>query len=154
MYAQQQRFPTVAGVPLAQGERVLYFQQADLGSTRIVFVILGILFLIIVVGLYCFYRVIVFDSKEEHFYVITNYRVFTVNKKGRVMKQIEVAKIWRVKQVVGGKDNRFEVSAGVINDEISFRASEIPDFTKLKPVLNAIRDPDAVAQLPGVPFPN
>lgn len=68
------------------------------------------------------------------------------------MRVIDVPKIWQVKRLVGGR-NQIEVSAGVINDEVTFRAHEKQDMATLERLFAALRDPSSSISLPDAPFP-
>ncbi|MFO0668675.1 MAG: hypothetical protein U0235_03460 [Polyangiaceae bacterium] len=142
---------TVVGAPLEAGERVIYFHRADLTSARVLYVIVGLIFLPIVVGLYFFYRAIAFASNEDHYYVITDRRLFTADLRGRVRRQYRLAQVAKVRHRMQPGNQRYEVQGpGGFADTITFRTSEKHDAARLEKVLRNLQDPDVLASLPSV----
>lgn len=142
--------PTVAKASLMQGERVLYFWKPDLGMARVWYFIGGLVLLPVLVGIYLLYVGVAFEEKANHYWVVTNMRLFTVNARGKVLEQIANAEITNLVHRVGAGKNALIVEAHPRS--IMFRIDERHDLARLKPLLQSLRNPTALQQLPSVPF--
>lgn len=149
-YRAPSAVPTVARVPLFPGERVLYFLKPNQGATRLVYFAAGILLMPILLGFYLIYVGIAFEEKQEHYYVITTQRVFTVNAKGGVLTTVPNAGITNLTHRMGNGTNTLSVSAG--NTFIQFRRQEGHDMARVKEMLSLLKNPAYLAQAPDVPF--
>lgn len=142
--------PSVARVPLMPGERVLYFRKPDLGMARIWYFLGGIVLLPVLVGVYLLYVGICFEEKANHYWVVTNMRIFTVNARGKILEQIGVPEITDLVHRVGAGTNSLIVHSQ--RQFIMFRMQEQHDIPRLKPLLGNLKNPHFVQQAPAVPF--
>lgn len=142
--------PTVARVPLMPGERVLYFRKPDQGMARIWYFIGGLVLLPVLLGIYLFYVGICFEEKENHYWVVTNLRVFTVNARGKILEQIGVPEITNLVHRVGAGTNSLILHSQ--RQFISFRMQEQHDIPRLKPLLENLRNPHFLQQAPQAAF--
>jgi hypothetical protein len=74
--------PTVCGVQLQPGERVIYFHKPSYTGDKVAMWILGVMFLIVVVGLVFIYLAVTTESRNPKAQIITNQRVIEVSGKG------------------------------------------------------------------------
>lgn len=74
--------PTALGVPLEPGERVLFFEKTSYKGDKIAFAILGVLFLIVVVGVVLLVLAYYWERWQPRGVVVTNRRVIAVDKNG------------------------------------------------------------------------
>jgi hypothetical protein len=139
--------PTVARVPLFPGERVLYYLRPDQTSTRIQYFLYGILFLVLIFGLYFLYLGIFFDKAESLVWVITNQRIFTVNGEGKVLEQIGNHEITTI---VNRNQNALIVHGA--SKLIMFRRAEKHDIQTVGTILENLRNPAFLQQAPTARF--
>jgi hypothetical protein len=77
----------VFGVPLAAGERVVYYRRVPRGVVGII--IAGVILLpFFLAGIFLFVRAVKMRKAESHANVITNRRIFTVNGDGQVLQEM------------------------------------------------------------------
>jgi len=74
--------PTVMGVPLQPGERVVYFFKPSYTGDKIAFWIVGILLLWILVGIVFIVLALMVDSRNPRAQIVTNMRVIEISGKG------------------------------------------------------------------------
>jgi hypothetical protein len=74
--------PTVLGVPLNPGERVIYYFKPSYTADKVVYWILGILLLWILVGVVFIVLALLVDSRNPKAQIITNHRVIEISGKG------------------------------------------------------------------------
>lgn len=67
--------PTVLGVPLEPGERVLWFRQHSYKGTKITLIILGVLTLVILVGIFLLWSGLTIEKRSPKAHVLTNRRL-------------------------------------------------------------------------------
>ncbi|MFS8069966.1 MAG: hypothetical protein ACMG6S_26680 [Byssovorax sp.] len=73
--------PTVCGVQLQPGERVIYFYKPSYTGDKVAMWILGVLFLIVIIGLIFIYLAVTTESRNPKAQIITNQRVIEVSGK-------------------------------------------------------------------------
>ena len=74
--------PTVCGVQLQPGERVIYFHKPSYTGDKVAMWILGVLFLVVIIGLVFIYLAVTTESRNPRAQIITNQRVIEVSGKG------------------------------------------------------------------------
>ena len=74
--------PTVCGVQLQPGERVIYFHKPSYTGDKVAMWILGVLFLVFIIGLVFIYLAVTTESRNPKAQIITNQRVIEVSGKG------------------------------------------------------------------------
>ncbi len=150
MVPQPMAGPTVARVPLLPGERVLYFKKPDQGIARVGYILAGILTLPILLGFYLVYLGINYEEKVSHYYVITNFRIFTVNARGRILELVNVPEITNLNHRTGNGTNTLSVHSNA--QFIQFRHEERHDMAVVKNLLANVRNPAFAQQAPAVAF--
>ncbi|CAN5734809.1 hypothetical protein BH09MYX1_BH09MYX1_48260 [soil metagenome] len=85
-YQQQQQqgyaAPTVLGLPLEAGERVVWFKKHDYTTEKVINIIVGALFLIIIIGVVFLYLGLTIESRSPVAHVLTNRRIIYFPPKG------------------------------------------------------------------------
>ena len=147
-----QRSPgqTVAGIQLQPGERVLYFWKPNKGADRFWTFVGGVVLLPLLIGIYLLYVGFNYGDKSDHYWVITNQRIFTANANGRIMKQVGIGEITRLVHRRGAGTNTVSVHGP--RSFIMFRREERHDIAMLKPLLENLRNPAFLDRAPTVPF--
>jgi hypothetical protein len=74
--------PTVLGVQLQPGERVIYFHKPSYTADKIVLWVVGVLTLIVIVGIIFIVMAVLFDSRNPRAQIVTNMRVIEIDGKG------------------------------------------------------------------------
>jgi hypothetical protein len=74
--------PTVCGVQLQPGERVIYFHKPSYTGDKVAMWILGVLFLVAIIGLLFIYLAVTTEQRNPKAQIITNQRVIEVSGKG------------------------------------------------------------------------
>ncbi len=74
--------PTVLGVPLQPGERVLYYFKPSYTAEKIVYWILGVVLVFILVGIVFIVLALMMDSRKPRAQIVTNQRVIEISGKG------------------------------------------------------------------------
>jgi hypothetical protein len=74
--------PTVLGVPLNPGERVIYYFKPSYTVDKVVFWILGVMLLFILVGLVFIYLALTHETRNPKAQIVTNHRVIEISGKG------------------------------------------------------------------------
>jgi hypothetical protein len=74
--------PTVMGVQLQPGERVLYFFKPSYTADKVVYWILGVLLVWMLVGIIFIVLALLVDSRNPKAQIVTNMRVIEVSGKG------------------------------------------------------------------------
>jgi hypothetical protein len=74
--------PTVCGVQLQPGERVIYFYKPSYTGDKVAMWILGVLFLVVIIGLIFIYLAVTTEQRNPKAQIITNQRVIEVSGKG------------------------------------------------------------------------
>ena len=74
--------PTVCGVQLQPGERVIYFYKPSYSGDKIAMWVLGVLFLVVIIGLLFIYLAVTTEQRNPKAQIITNQRVIEVSGKG------------------------------------------------------------------------
>ncbi len=74
--------PTVMGVQLAPGERVIYFHKPNYQTDKIVLWVFGILFLIVLIGIIFIVLAVIHDSRNPRAQIVTTQRVIEISGKG------------------------------------------------------------------------
>ncbi|MEP7120382.1 MAG: hypothetical protein ABJE95_05720 [Byssovorax sp.] len=74
--------PTVCGVQLQPGERVIYFYKPSYTGDKVAMWILGVLFLVFIIGLIFIYLAVTTEQRNPKAQIITNQRVIEVSGKG------------------------------------------------------------------------
>jgi hypothetical protein len=69
---------TVMGIPLEPGERVIYFKKHDYTMEMVIHIVLGVLFLVILIGLVFIYLGLTAKTRNPQAHIITNRRVILV----------------------------------------------------------------------------
>lgn len=135
---------TVWGVPLDPGERVLYYKRFSGSGERIFLFFMGIVFLVVLCGLWLLYLAIRYEESHDRVYVITDRRLFTVSGTRKLRTQILIPAITRIQRVTGAK-NRLNVHDA--SDFIIFRVLE--HDRNLESVIQGLGQPGS---LPSAPF--
>ncbi len=78
--------PTVLGIPLEPGERVIWFKRHDHTTEMVVMIVLGVLFLIVLVGIVFLILGLTANSRNPRAHVLTNRRLIYVTGKGQVQQ--------------------------------------------------------------------
>ena len=73
--------PTVCGVQLQPGERVIYFYKPSYTGDKVAMWILGVLFLVVIIGLFFIYLAVTTEARNPKAQIITNQRVIEVSGK-------------------------------------------------------------------------
>jgi hypothetical protein len=73
---------TVCGVQLQPGERVIYFYKPSYTGDKVAMWILGVLFLVVIIGLIFIYLAVTTEQRNPKAQIITNQRVIEVSGKG------------------------------------------------------------------------
>jgi hypothetical protein len=74
--------PTVMGVQLQPGERVVYFYKPSYTADKVAFWIVGILTVIVLIGIVFIVLALLHDSRNPKAQIVTNMRVIEVSGKG------------------------------------------------------------------------
>ena len=74
--------PTVLGLPLEPGERVIWFKKHDYTTDKVIGIIFGVLFLVIIIGALFLYLALTVESREPVAHVLTNRRLIFFPPKG------------------------------------------------------------------------
>jgi hypothetical protein len=74
--------PTVLGVPLQPGERVVYFYKPSYTVDKVVYWILGVLLLVCLIGILFIVLAMLVDSRNPRAQIVTTLRVIEINGKG------------------------------------------------------------------------
>jgi hypothetical protein len=78
--------PTVMGVPLEPGERVIWFRKHDYTMEMIVFLVVGALLLIVLIGVIFIVLGLTASSRNPRAHILTNRRLIWVSGKGQVQQ--------------------------------------------------------------------
>ena len=73
--------PTVCGVQLQPGERVIYFYKPSYTGDKVAMWILGVVFLVVIIGLIFIYLAVTTEARNPKAQIITNQRVIEVSGK-------------------------------------------------------------------------
>src|SRR5690242_19573282 len=68
---------TVCGVPLESGERVLFYSQPNHRTAKLVHIIFGVVFAVIVLGIFLIVYGVLYDRWHLKFVAMTNRRILT-----------------------------------------------------------------------------
>ena len=74
--------PSVMGVPLQPGERVVYFFKPSYTADKVVYIIVGVMLLIVLFGIIFIVLALLVDSRNPRAQIVTNMRVIEVSGKG------------------------------------------------------------------------
>jgi hypothetical protein len=74
--------PTVMGVPLQPGERVVYFYKPNYTVDKVVFWVVGILTVWMLIGIIFIVLALIHDSRNPRAQIVTTMRVIEVSGKG------------------------------------------------------------------------
>jgi hypothetical protein len=74
--------PTVLGVQLQPGERVLYFYRPSYTADKVALWIVGVLTAIVLIGIIFIVMAVIFDSRNPKAQIVTNLRVIEISGKG------------------------------------------------------------------------
>ncbi len=74
------------GVPLEQGERVLWFKKHDYTVEMVIMIILGVLFLIVLIGIIFIILGATVNSRKPRAHILTNRRLIYVTGGGQVQQ--------------------------------------------------------------------
>jgi hypothetical protein len=96
--------PTVQGLPLAPGERVVFYEHDDGAKMRILFIVLGVLTLVAFIGV--IFLIIAFTSKSETI-AITTQRIIKIE--GKVPTFFVHGQTARMVRVMKGGNHRIEL---------------------------------------------
>jgi hypothetical protein len=80
--------PTVDGIPLQPGERVVYFVKPDYSFTKVSLLIFGLLFLVVAVGVFFLFARARVDRRNARSLVITTQRLLVAHGTG------ETSSLW------------------------------------------------------------
>jgi hypothetical protein len=74
--------PTVMGVQLQPGERVIYFYKPSYTVDKVMLWIFGVLFLIVLIGIIFIILALLHDSRNPKAQIVTNQRAIEISGKG------------------------------------------------------------------------
>jgi hypothetical protein len=96
--------PTVAGVPLEPGERVLYFVKPSYTTDKVVLLIFGVLLAIVLIGFIFIYLAVTIEERNPKAQALTDRRLVSVPGKGApIMIPLQyIQDITPVRQSAGG----------------------------------------------------
>ena len=77
---------TVMGVPLQPGERVIWFRKHDYATEMIVNIVLGVIFLVILVGAIFIILGLTVNGRNPRAHILTNRRLIWISGKGQVQE--------------------------------------------------------------------
>ncbi len=137
--------PTVKGIPLAPGERVVYYRHDDGRTARIVFAILGVVFLVAVLGV-IFLIAALFDYRTT--IVITTQRFILVKGKDPP-KWIPHGQVRRLVRVIKGGLRSIDLY-DANGSELSFHVRS--DAALAETITRYVENPALAAQAPSVPY--
>lgn len=140
--------PTVCGVRLEPGERVIYFHKNDEKWQRVLLIVVGLLTLVAILGI--IFLLIGLNRSTPEIYVITTRRIMTLDGKLRP-KFIPHPMIRKVVRQVKGASLRFVNFEDQNGNEVSFHVpSNKPGISEL--IQRYMQDPRAMEQAPTVPY--
>jgi len=82
--APQGGAPTVMGIPLEQGERVLWFKKHDYTAEMVIMIILGVLFLIVIIGIVFIILGATVNGRKPRAHILTSRRLIWISGGGQV----------------------------------------------------------------------
>lgn len=137
---------TVFGVPLEEGERVLYFRREDPGWTKPALIVAGVLLAFAILGLFLLAAGLMATTQCT---VVTSRRVLLITpKKTEQIRLDEIKKI--TKRIKNGRLAWIWLERGPGKPWLSVQASAHPGVVPILDTL--VRDPAAFAALPSVAF--
>lgn len=94
---------TVMGVPLEPGERVIWFKRHDYTVDKIIMWVLGVLFLVVLIGIVFIILALIHDGRNPRAHVITNRRIIVIDGKGQQQSYAlnQIADVEPVRQSAG-----------------------------------------------------
>ncbi|MGE3675580.1 MAG: hypothetical protein AB7K71_38285 [Polyangiaceae bacterium] len=111
--SQPQQYPapqTVWGVPLYDGERVIYYYRLTSLWERASYVLYGIILLpVLGVGLIFIYYFFTYNSNHARALAVTNYRLLGITPNRTLKEQIAINQITRLVHRSGGGKNHYVV---------------------------------------------
>lgn len=140
----------VFGVPLAPGERVLYYHREEPGWQKPLLIIVGLIMSIGIIGLFILYAGL---TATTEVFVVTNRRFMIIE--GRKGKKISFIRHGHVKQVTRHMKNSvlkfLDLSDGVTT--LSFQvAANAPHMPQL--LTGFLEDPSSIERAPSVSHEN
>lgn len=143
-YPQQpyaQPGPTVWGVPLEPGERVLYYKRHTGQGERIFLFFIGVIFLPILLGLLFLYWGIFYEQTHERVQVITDRRILGITGTRVLKTAFALREIARVVRVTGQKNQYVLHGPGM-----KLMIFNIPEhnLAALEVVLRQLQNPQAL----------
>ena len=140
--------PTVWGVPLEPGERVLYYKRHTGSGERIFMFAMGVLFLPVLFGLLLLYWAVFYEETHERAQVITDRRIMGITGTRKLKTVFAASQVERVVRVTGQK-NQYVLHGPGLN-LMTFNYSE-HHFAALEPVLQSLRNPQVLPSVPSEP---
>lgn len=101
-YAQLPAQPTVWGVPLEYGERVLYYKRHTGVGERIFLIFIGIIFLPVLIGILFLYMGIRYEATHNRVQVITDRRILGITGTRKLKTVIPLPQIGHIKYETPG----------------------------------------------------
>ena len=138
--------PTIWGVPLEYGERVLYYRRHTGSGERIFMIVMGVVLLPVLFGILLLYWGIFYEQTHERVQVITDRRILGISGTRVLKTAFSLREIERIVRVTG-KKNQYVVHGPGIKLMI-FNFSD-HNFAVLEPVIRQLQNPHA---LPNVQF--
>lgn len=137
-YGPPQGMPgqTVLGLPLEPGERVIWFKKHDYTMDKIIYIVMGVLLLVILIGVIFIYLGATMDSRRPQAHALTNRRVIIFGPPGKGAPQIfplsYVADLVPTRQKSGGGGGGLIGMAvgAAINAAINYSANQQHKLTK------------------------
>jgi hypothetical protein len=111
--------PTVMGVPLEPGERVLWFKKHDYTTEMVLMIIVGVLFLIVLVGIIFIVLGATVNSRKPRAHILTNRRIIYVTGGGQV-QQFYLNQIANIEAV---REQRSSGGGGLIGAAVAAAAN-------------------------------
>ncbi|MDX2015730.1 MAG: hypothetical protein SFW67_36385 [Myxococcaceae bacterium] len=137
---------TVFGIPLEDGERVVYYRRDEPGWQKPFLIVLGVLTLFAIIGLFFLVAGLMADTTV---FIITTRRFLIVD--GKKVEQVRHGQVKNATlRVKGNRPQWFSVS-GQDGTQLSFQLS-IDAPAMQRAVDEALKAPAALAQKPEVPF--
>ena len=95
---------SVYGMPLEPGERVIYFQRHQYGASKVILIILGVLFLVVLVGALFIYLGLTIEKRSPKAHIVTNRRFIYVPGTGapQMFPLQQIADLEPERQSAGG----------------------------------------------------